>query len=52
MKWVTGRIMLHLLPPLHHQLVVALHLVTGHFAPQAHNVGMVVAAGYTPMMGG
>ena len=40
----------HLLPLL--LLVVALHLVTGHSAPQARSVGMAVAAGFTPMMGG
>jgi hypothetical protein len=42
----------HLLP-LHHQLAAAaaVHLVTGHSAPQARSVGMVVAAGFTPMMG-
>jgi hypothetical protein len=34
------------------KLVVALHLVTGHSAPQARSVGMAVAANFTPMMGG
>jgi hypothetical protein len=38
--------------PLHHQLAAAVHLVTGHSAPQARSVGMAVAAGFTPMMGG
>ena len=38
--------------PLHHQLAAAVHLVTGHSAPLARSVGMVVAAGFTPMMGG
>jgi hypothetical protein len=33
-------------------LVVALHLVTGHSAHQARSVVMVVAADFTPMMGG
>ena len=33
-------------------VVVALHLVTGHSAHQALSVGMVVAADFTPMMGG